>query len=72
MGRTIVLSRNKYYKGNRPHNPNLISISVNTNLDTSLLQVRSNQRDYDMFGVPPTAHVNLHNRTRSSTTSSRA
>ena len=62
IGRTIVLSRNKYYKGNRPHNPNLISIQVNTNLDTSLLQVRSNQRDYDMFGVPPTAHVQLHNQ----------
>jgi ABC-type transport system substrate-binding protein len=61
VGRSIVLSRNKYYKGNRPHNPNLISISVNTNLDTSLLQVESNSRDYDMFGVPPTAHVHLHN-----------
>jgi ABC-type transport system substrate-binding protein len=60
VGRSIVLSRNKYYKGNRPHNPNLISISVNTNLDTSLLQVESNSRDYDMFGVPPTAHVHLH------------
>ena len=35
---------------------------MNTNLDTSLLQVRSNQRDYDMFGVPPTAHVQLHNQ----------
>ena len=62
VGRSVVLSRNKYYKGNRPHNPNTITISVNTNLDTSLLQVRSNQRDYDMFGVPPTAHVELHNK----------
>jgi len=62
VGRSIVLSRNKFYKGNRPHNPNSITISVNTNLDTSLLQVRSNQRDYDMFGVPPTAHVELHNK----------
>jgi peptide/nickel transport system substrate-binding protein len=62
VGRTIVLARNKYYKGNRPHNPNLITINVNTNLDTSLLQVRSNQRDYDMFSVPPTAHVLLHSK----------
>jgi peptide/nickel transport system substrate-binding protein len=62
IGRTVVLARNKYYKGNRPHNPNSITINVNTNLDTSLLQVRSNQRDYDMFGVPPTAHVQLHNQ----------
>jgi peptide/nickel transport system substrate-binding protein len=62
IGRTIVLARNKYYKGTRPHNPNSMTINVNTNLDTSLLQVRSNQRDYDMFGVPPTAHVQLHNQ----------
>jgi ABC-type transport system substrate-binding protein len=62
IGRSVVLSRNKYYKGSRPHNPNSITISVNTNLDTSLLQVRSNQKDYDMFGVPPTAHVELHNK----------
>ncbi len=62
VGRSVVLSRNRFYKGTRPHNPNTITISVNTNLDTSLLQVRSNQRDYDMFGVPPTAHVELHNK----------
>ena len=62
VGRSVVLSRNRFYKGKRPHNPNTITISVNTNLDTSLLQVRSNQRDYDMFGVPPTAHVELHNK----------
>src|SRR6266540_2559749 len=61
IGRSVVLKRNKFYKGSRPHNANSITITVNTNLDTSLLQVRSNQRDYDMFGVPPTAHVQLHN-----------
>ena len=62
IGRTVLLKRNKYYKGNRPHNPNTISINVNTNLDTSLLQVKNNSRDYDAFGVPPTAHVQLHNQ----------
>jgi peptide/nickel transport system substrate-binding protein len=62
VGRSIVLKRNKFYKGKRPHNVNQINITVNTNLDTSLLQVKSNQRDYDMFGVPPTAHVELHNK----------
>ncbi len=62
IGRSVVLSRNKYYKGTRPHNPNSFTISVNTNLDTSLLQVKANQRDYDMFGLPPTAHVELHNK----------
>jgi peptide/nickel transport system substrate-binding protein len=62
VGRSLLLKRNKFYKGNRPHNPNVITINVNTNLDQSLLQVKANQRDYDMFGVPPTAHVQLHNQ----------
>jgi peptide/nickel transport system substrate-binding protein len=60
IGRSVLLKRNKFYNGSRPHNPNQISIAVNTNLDTSLLQVKANQKDYDMFGVPPTAHVDLH------------
>jgi ABC-type transport system substrate-binding protein len=62
VGRSILLKRNKFYKGPRPHNVSQVSITVNTNLDTSLLQVKSGQRDYDMFGVPPTAHVELHNK----------
>jgi ABC-type transport system substrate-binding protein len=62
VGRSILLKRNRFYKGKRPHNPNQITITVNTNLDTSLLQVEANQRDYDIFGVPPTAHVRLHGR----------
>ncbi len=41
IGRSVVLKRNKFYKGSRPHNANSITITVNTNLDTSLLQVRS-------------------------------
>ena len=62
VGRSILLKRNRFYNGSRPHNPNQISINVNTDLNTSLLQVKANQRDYDMFSVPPTAHVELHNK----------
>jgi len=57
--RRIVLTRNKFYKGKRPANINTFDITVNTNLDQSLLQVRSNQIDYDMGGLPPTAHAGL-------------
>jgi ABC-type oligopeptide transport system substrate-binding subunit len=57
--RRIVLKRNKFYKGNRPANIDTFDITVNTNLDQSLLQVRSNQVDYDMGGLPPTAHADL-------------
>ena len=38
-GRHLVLKTNKYYKGNRPHNIDTFDITVNTNLDQSLLQV---------------------------------
>jgi len=62
VGRTVLLKRNKLYRGKRPHNPNLITIAVNTHIDTSLLQVEANQRDYDMFAVPPTSHVMLHDK----------
>ena len=57
--RRIVLTRNKFYKGSRPANINTFDITVNTNLDQSLLQVKSNQIDYDMGGLPPTAHAGL-------------
>jgi peptide/nickel transport system substrate-binding protein len=57
--RRIVLKRNKFYKGSRPANIDTFDITVNTNLDQSLLQVKSNQIDYDMGGLPPTAHAGL-------------
>ena len=59
VNRRIVIKKNKFYKGSRPRNIDTFDIDVNTNLDQSLLQVRSNQRDYDMGGLPNTAHANL-------------
>jgi ABC-type oligopeptide transport system substrate-binding subunit len=59
VNRRIVLKRNKFYKGSRPHNIDTFDITVNTNLDQSLLQVKSNQVDYDMGGLPNTAHAQL-------------
>jgi ABC-type oligopeptide transport system substrate-binding subunit len=60
--RRIVLKQNKFYKGPRPHNIGTFDININTNLDQSLLQVKSNQIDYDMGGLPPTAHADLAKR----------
>jgi peptide/nickel transport system substrate-binding protein len=62
VNRRIVLKRNKFYKGSRPHNIDTFDITVNTNLDQSLLQVKSNQADYDMGGLPSTAHSDLIKR----------
>src|ERR671928_682352 len=61
-GRRLVLTKNKYYKGNRPRNIDTFDIDINTDVDQSLLQVRSNQRDYDMGGLPPSAHAALAKR----------
>jgi peptide/nickel transport system substrate-binding protein len=57
--RRLVLKKNKFYKGNRPRNIDTFDIDINTDVDQSLLQVRSNQRDYDMAGLPPSAHADL-------------
>jgi ABC-type transport system substrate-binding protein len=59
IGRQITVKRNKYYKGNRPANADEMDITVNTNLDQSLLQVKANQVDYDMGGLPSSAHADL-------------
>src|SRR5919201_1314771 len=61
-GRHLVLKKNKYYKGNRPRNIDTFDININTDVDQSLLQVRANQRDYDMGGLPPSAHADLAKR----------
>jgi len=60
--RHLVLKKNKYYHGNRPRNIDTFDIEINTDVDQSLLQVRSNQRDYDMGGLPPSAHADLAKR----------
>jgi len=62
VNRHITVKRNKFYKGPRPHNIDTFDITVNTNLDQSLLQVKANQVDYDMGGLPSTAHADLAKR----------
>jgi len=59
VGRHITVTKNKYYKGPRPANVQTFDINVNTNLDQSLLQVKAGQADYDMGGLPATAHADL-------------
>jgi ABC-type oligopeptide transport system substrate-binding subunit len=62
VGRQIIVKKNPNYKGNRPRNVDTFVMTVNTNLDQSLLQVKANQVDYDMGGLPPTAHADLAKR----------
>src|SRR5262249_41926237 len=59
-GGPILIKTNKFYKGPRPHNASAISIvAVNTNVDTSFTQVQRGEINYDMGGLPPTAHAGL-------------
>ena len=59
VGRQIIVKKNTFYKGSRPRNVDTFVITANTNLDQSLLQVKSNQVDFDLGGLPPTAHADL-------------
>ena len=59
VGRQIIVKRNTHYKGSRPVNVDTFTMSMNTNLDQSLLQVKANQVDFDIGGLPPSAHADL-------------
>jgi peptide/nickel transport system substrate-binding protein len=59
IGRQIVLKKNTHYTGSRPQNVDGFQITVNTNVNQSLLQVKANQVDFDMGTLPPTAHSQL-------------
>jgi len=58
-GRSTVLKRNPYYKGDRPANPDQIVFTPNVNVDQSLLQVKAGQADLDLISLPPTATADL-------------
>ncbi len=62
VGRQVVLERNKFYKGSRPSNADRIVITVLVDQAQSFLQVKAGQADYDMGGLPPTAHQELFNK----------
>jgi ABC-type oligopeptide transport system substrate-binding subunit len=59
VGRQIITKTNPNYKGPRPHNIDTFVFTANTNLDQSLLQVKAGQADYDIGGLPATAHADL-------------
>src|SRR5690349_24933278 len=58
-GRSTVLKRNPYYKGDRPANPDQIVFTPNVNRDQSLLKVKAGQSDMDIYGLPATETAQL-------------
>jgi ABC-type transport system substrate-binding protein len=60
VGRSLVLVRNPYYKGNRPANPDQIVFTANTDQSQTFLQVKNGDFDYDAgAGSPPTEYAGL-------------
>jgi ABC-type oligopeptide transport system substrate-binding subunit len=55
--RSIVLQRNRFYKGPRPHNINRFQYDIGLPLATIRLNVESNATDHGP--VPPAAHAEL-------------
>jgi len=58
-GRSLSLVRNRNYKGNRPANADRIVMTLNTDQNQSLLQVRRGESDHDLGSVPATAREQL-------------
>jgi peptide/nickel transport system substrate-binding protein len=58
-GQSIVLRRNPHYGGSRPAYVDEFDITVNTNVDQSLLQVKAGGADFDLAALPLTAHGDL-------------
>ncbi len=58
VGRTVVLDRNKNYKGSRPANPDRIVVTVGGDQNQSLLQVKAGQADVEPI-VPSAAAGDL-------------
>jgi ABC-type oligopeptide transport system substrate-binding subunit len=51
----IVLKRNPYYKGKRPHNPTQVIYTVGNSLEAIRLRVDQGAADYAADGIPPSA-----------------
>lgn len=61
-GLRVVIERNRFYRGPRPAGVDRIVITIGTDTSQSYLQVRAGQADYDLAGLPPTAHGDLAER----------
>jgi ABC-type transport system substrate-binding protein len=57
--RQLLLQRNPNYKGKRPHHVDAMTITVNTDLRQSYLQVERGEVDNDLAGVPAPTNAGL-------------
>jgi ABC-type oligopeptide transport system substrate-binding subunit len=57
VNKSIVLKRNPYYKGKRPHNADEIDYTVGNSLDATYLRVQQGATDYASSGIPPASYA---------------
>jgi ABC-type transport system substrate-binding protein len=57
--KAVLLKRNPYYKGKRPHNLDAVSYSVGNSLEAIRLRVEQATSDYAADGLPPAAWSEL-------------
>jgi ABC-type transport system substrate-binding protein len=54
---SIVVKRNPYYKGKRPHNLTQINYNVGNSLAATYLRVQQGSADYAAGGIPPASYA---------------
>jgi peptide/nickel transport system substrate-binding protein len=57
--KAVILKRNPYYKGKRPHNVDAVSYTVGNSLEAIRLRVEQATSDYAADGLPPSAWSEL-------------
>ena len=57
VNKSIVLKRNPYYKGKRPHNADQIVYTIGNSLDATYLRVQQGATDYAAGGIPPASYA---------------
>jgi ABC-type transport system substrate-binding protein len=53
----VIVKKNPFYKGKRPHNISEIHYNVGQTLDASYLRVQQGSTDYAESGIPPAAYA---------------
>jgi ABC-type transport system substrate-binding protein len=57
--KSIIVKRNPFYKGKRPHNVNQIVYTIGNSLEAIRLRTEQAETDYAAGGVPPSAYSEL-------------
>ena len=60
--KSIVVKRNPYYKGKRPHNLNQIVYNVGNSLPATYLRAQQGATDYAAGGIPPASYAEAANK----------